>query len=350
MMRSRDMSGTVQLRRSSLFGVFAAVAAAGLLVAPTAARAESEADRATARELAAEGNDALKKKSYETAEDRFRRADALVHAPTLVVDHARALVGLGRLAEAYQRYQLVVSEGAAATAPRGWKQAVKDAEREIQPLAAKIAWLTLNVKTQAEVHVWMDGREVPDSDLGRRRPVDPGSRAVTARAAGFQPKEISITLTAGGETALDIELEPLPPEAPPTPLAAPEAGAAVAAPPAKDRTWVYVAFGVGAAGLVTGATAGVLALGVRKDINAECPDLTCPKARTPEELAHFHDQKSKYTTLGTVSGIGFALGLAGAGAGTALLLMQNKSEKDAAATAQVVPYFGLGELGVSGSF
>jgi hypothetical protein len=329
--------------------VIAALAASGLFVAP-AARAESEADRATARELAAEGNEALKKKSFETAEDRFRRADALVHAPTLVVDHARSLVGLGRLAEAYQRYQLVLSEGAAPSAPRGWKQAVKDAEREVQPLAAKIAWLTLNVKTQADVHVWMDGTEVAAGDLGARRPVDPGSRAVTARAAGFQPKEISVTLTAGGETSLDIELDPLPPEAPPTRLAPLEPTAPVAPPPAKNRTWVYVAFGVGAAGLVTGATAGILALGVRSDIQAECPDLTCPRAKDSDELSHFHDQKSKYQTLGTVSGVGFVLGLAGAGAGTALLLMQNNSGKEPAPTARVVPYLGVGELGVSGSF
>jgi hypothetical protein len=347
MMRPRDMSRKVQLRRTSLFAVLALVAA-GSSFAP-AARAESEADRATARELAAEGNEALKKKSYETAEDRFRRADALVHAPTLVVDHARALVGLGRFAEAYQRYQLVLSEGAAPTAPRGWKQAVKDAEREVQPLAAKIAWLTLTVKTPGEVHVWMDGREVPAADIGTRHPVDPGTRAVTARAAGFQPKEMSVNLTAGGETALEIELEPLPPEPAPAPLASPEVAATVAAPPAKDRTWVYVAFGVGAAGLVTGATAGVLALGVRSDINAECPNMHCSGAKTQDQVTHWQDQKSKYKTLGTISGIGFALGLAGAGAGTALLLMQSK-ETEPATTARLLPYVGLGELGVSGSF
>jgi hypothetical protein len=349
MMRPGEMSRTVHLRRSSFFAVLAALLTAGSLVT-LPARAESEADRATARELAAEGNDALKKKSYETAEDRFRRADALVHAPTLVVDHARALVGLGRLAEAYQRYQLVLKEGASADAPRAWKQAVKDAEREVQPLAAKIAWLTLSVKTPGDVHVWMDGSEVSPEELGSRHAVDPGTRAVTARAPGFLPKEISLTLAAGGETALEIELDPAPPEAPPAPLAPLPAAPPSAAPEAKDRTWVYVAFGVGAAGLVTGATAGVLALGVRKDIESECPDLHCSGARTPEQVSHWQSQKSKYHLLGLVSGVGFGVGLAGAGAGTALLLMQNKSEKAAAAAARIVPYLGLGELGVSGRF
>lgn len=327
--------------------MLAAALALGPLVA-SPVRAESEADRATARELAAEGNAALKKKSYEVAEDRFRRADALVHAPTLVVDHARALVGLERFAEAYQRYQLVLSEGVAANAPRAWKQALKDAEREIQPLTAKIAWLTLSVKTQADVHVWMDGREVPANALGTRQAVDPGTRAITARAAGFLPKEVSVTLTAGGVTELAIELEPVPPEPEPTLAATISAAPVAPPPPAKDRTWVYVAYGAGAAGLITGATAGILALGVRSDINAECPDLHCT-AKNAEQRSHMESQQSKYRTLGTVSGIGFVLGLAGAATGTWLLLKPDKSER-AADQVAVVPYLGASELGVVGSF
>src|ERR1041384_5444151 len=68
----------------------------------------SAQDREQARKLASEGFDALERNDYATAEDRFRRADALVHAPTLVVDHARSLAGLGRLVEAHERYELVL--------------------------------------------------------------------------------------------------------------------------------------------------------------------------------------------------------------------------------------------------
>ena len=72
-------------------------------------RAEpSQADREQARTLAAQGYDALQRKDYAVAEERFRRADKLVHAPTLLVDWARALIGLGRLVEAYERYELVL--------------------------------------------------------------------------------------------------------------------------------------------------------------------------------------------------------------------------------------------------
>ena len=78
----------------------------------------NEADRATARALALDGHDALKKKDYATAADRFSRADSLVHAPTLVVDWARALQGLGRFVEAHEKYELVLREGIPPGSPK----------------------------------------------------------------------------------------------------------------------------------------------------------------------------------------------------------------------------------------
>src|SRR5450432_550214 len=94
-------------RRLGRAFVFATIVAGWLGRGGLALAQESASDRATARSLAGEGYAALKSKDYETAEDRFRRADELVHAPTLVVDHARALVGLGRVGEAYEAYQSV---------------------------------------------------------------------------------------------------------------------------------------------------------------------------------------------------------------------------------------------------
>jgi len=57
--------------------------AAGLLWVGVANAEPSAADRATARSLADEGYTALQDKHYAEAADRFSRADALVHAPTL---------------------------------------------------------------------------------------------------------------------------------------------------------------------------------------------------------------------------------------------------------------------------
>ena len=80
-------------------GIAYACVVAGVVCSPRV-QAQGSADRTTARSLAAEGDAALQARQYDTAEDRCRRADALVHAPTFVVARARALVGLGRLVEA----------------------------------------------------------------------------------------------------------------------------------------------------------------------------------------------------------------------------------------------------------
>ena len=68
------------------------------------------------------------------------------------------------------------------------------------------------------------------------------------------------------------------------------------------RTLTYVAFGVGAAGLVAGGAAGVVWLAARKDLRAECPTSdTCPPSAS--------DTIDRYQLFGYISGAGFAAGL-----------------------------------------
>lgn len=123
------------------------VVALGVALAALAAHAEpahaeaSASDRATARALANEGYSALKKKDYATAEDRFLRADELVHAPTLVLDHGRALLGLGRVGEAYAAFHSVAHEVPPPGSPAVWKHAVNDARAELAKVEPKVAWL-----------------------------------------------------------------------------------------------------------------------------------------------------------------------------------------------------------------
>src|SRR5579862_7412259 len=86
------------------------------------ALAQSDGDRATARDLGRDGQAALDQKDYKTAEDRFRRADKLVHAPTLELGLARALAGEGKVMESQETYNRIVREGLAPGAPEVFKQ------------------------------------------------------------------------------------------------------------------------------------------------------------------------------------------------------------------------------------
>lgn len=327
---------------------FCAVLVACLLAAPAVATAApSELDRSMARSLAAEGYEALVAKRYTTAEDRLRRADALVHAPTIVVDHARALVGLGRLLEARERYQLVIREGVDAKAPPSWRQALADAEKEDAALDARFAWLVVRVDGPSNPNVTIDGVTIPVNALGARRAMDPGLRAVRVTATGYVSADQSVTLREGEERELTFVLKPPPSvdlsegDSPPT------STSPVAQENAKPRWPMWVAFGAGGVGLAVGSVTGALALGAHSDLKGQCPGGRC-EPTSAEEKRRMDGDVSRYRTLGTLSGIGFAVGVAGAATGVVLLLTGKPPA--AAASLPVLPLVGPGTVGVEGRF
>ncbi|HMA91615.1 MAG TPA: hypothetical protein VKP30_02970, partial [Polyangiaceae bacterium] len=283
---------------------------------PSVAHAQSDADRATARNLAAEGHTALRTQDCVTAEDRFRRADALVHAPTLVVEHARALICLGRFVEAQERLGLVMREGVSENAPWVWKKALQDAEKLVDEVKPKVGWLTINVSGPRDPVVLVDGVQVPVVALGVRRATDPGERTISASAQGFVPKEVTVTMPEGGDRAVTIDL-----------VAAPHTETIPAGkqenqrenpllrsnPPKKpSNAMAYVAFGLGGAGLVAGTISGIMSLGKRSDLqekygctrSAGCTRVD--QQTLPEAQATLDD----YRRYGLISGIGFGVGLA----------------------------------------
>src|SRR5437899_40990 len=112
----------------------AGLSLAAFLFAGRVAAAPSDADRATARALALEGFHALDMKDFATAADRFSRADALVHAPTLLLGLARAEVGLGKLVAAGEVYNRLVREPLPPNAPQVFIDAVENGKTELGAL------------------------------------------------------------------------------------------------------------------------------------------------------------------------------------------------------------------------
>ena len=87
--------------RRSIAVVAAAVVLAAAL--PAAAAPPDEATKAAARKIAQEGLSLYDSGNYEEALDRFVRADAMMHAPTMLLMAGRALIKLDRLIEAADR-------------------------------------------------------------------------------------------------------------------------------------------------------------------------------------------------------------------------------------------------------
>ena len=323
----------------------AAACLVAIVAAAPAAFAQADADRATARALGQDGQKALDAKDYKTAEDDFRRADSLVHAPTLMLGLARALAGEGKLVEAQEAYKRIVREGVSPGAPEVFTKAVEDAKREVQDVEPRIGGMTIRVQGPggaaiANVKVVLDDVPVNAASLGVRRAVNPGPHVVRASADGYKAAELKVTVSAGGSADAPLTLDKDDSAAAAPAAVAPAAATPSSAPgqsPPPDQAasssgpyiWPWVAFGVGGIGLGAGVITGVLALGKHSDLATACKGGTCGPAQQ-SELDSYH-------TLGMVSTIGFVVAGVGAAAGVTLLILRPSTQSAPAAGLIVGP-------------
>jgi hypothetical protein len=322
-----------------LAALFLGLLCAVFLARPAWAEA-NEADRATARALALEGHAALQKKDYKTAADRFGRADALVHAPTLVVDWARALQGLGRFVEAHEKYELVLREGVDASSPKSWIRALEDAKKELDALKPRLGWVTVILKEPTEATVTIDEIVVPAAALGVKRAADPGFPEVKATAPGYEPFKQTVTVGPGEEKSVEVTMVKLP-EVAPAP-ASPTNDVYRARPSKGRRIASYVVIGVGGAGLLASGVTGAMALKKRSDLRSECVDGKC-RSSSAKKISTYH-------TYGTTSAAALGVGVLGVGVGLVLLLTEPKPEPSADTALRVRPLLGFGVVGAEGTF
>jgi hypothetical protein len=310
------------------------------LLARVAVADPSAADRATARTLAQEGQQALDAKKFSAAADKFTRADALVHAPTLLLGLARAQLGLGKLVESQESYNRIIREGVAQGAPRSWSKALEDATKEVDGITARLPWVTITVLGPTNPEVVIDSTPVPSAALGVKRPVNPGSHTVRASAEGFQPAEKTMNFAEGQSVSVNLELEQAPADAAPAAAATP---APETPPPSGGgrKTAGFVALGIGGAGLIAGAITGGLAISKHNQLAGQCPGSVCDNT--------LGSSVNSYHTLGTISTVGFIVGGVGVAAGAVLLLTAPK-ESAPATQAHWTPFVGVGSAGVRGTF
>jgi hypothetical protein len=342
----------------------AALVAGWIVPFPSSALAGpvSDVDRATARSLAAEAHDALDRKEYAVAVDRFQRADALVHAPTFLLGIARAQVGLGAWIAAQESYARIVREGVPAGSPPPFFKALEEAKTELDALIPRVPYVTIRLKNSVAAKITIDGVEVPLAALGVKRPVDPGKHVVHVEAEGFTAVDRPIVAVEAHSDALDLELDlelrpasapkrlDPPPATPPPVLAAPVTPPPVVAPPAPEpsppssirRPLGVAAAGVGALGLGVGLVTGILAIGKHSALKDAC---TLPEGRCPPAQ---RDALASYTAMGAVSTIGVVVGAAFAAGGAILILTAPKAAPER--RAWVTPMIGPGWAGAQGAF
>jgi hypothetical protein len=349
-----DTRNPMRLRTLLLPAAFAV--SLGVSIAPQA-HAQSDADRATARALGQEGQAALDKKDYATAEDRFRRADKMFHAPTLLLGLARSLAAEGKYVEAQEAYNRIIREGMPAGGGEAFKRAIDEATKEVDAVTPKVGAVTITVKSAAgaevaDPQVVLDEHPINSASLGVRRAIDPGAHVLRVTAAGYQPAEVKFSTLEGGSIDEPVILQQdlsAPPPAAPVPATTPGATAAAvsstepgAAQPSQARKIApFIAWGVGGAGLVLGVVTGVVAMSKHSTLKDECTDGSCPPGKPQDDLSSYH-------TMGTLSTVGFIVAGVGAAAGVALFVTEPKSTPTTGL--YVVPTVGLGTIGAHGTF
>jgi hypothetical protein len=321
-----------------------------------AAVAQSDAGKvAAARQLGFDGIKDYQAGNYADSSDKLERAYALVQAPTIGLWSARALVKLGRLVLASERYLETTRLPLPDTNRENHKKAKEDAAKEREALLEKIPSLRVDVggAPAKEVELTMDGVPVDSALIGVARPVDPGKHHVVAKwreteqskdvdLAEGAKESVSLTLAAGAAGP--------PPPVPETHAERP-APATSKAPATKDsgaesessNTLAYVALGVGGVGLIAGGITGVMAMGKKKDLDgsAFCRDGKCgPEA---------HSDVDSLNTLRTLSTVGFVVGAVGVGAGVVLLVTGGKKQ-ESRPSARTEIRVGPGYLDVAGRF
>lgn len=337
----------------------------GLLVSSLspAALADEAQERAAARTAADAGADAYERGKYEQSLELFSRAEALFHAPPHLLFMARSFDKLGRLVEAREAYLKLVREKLPPNAPRAFKNAQLEAEKELSDVEARLPYVTLVVQGDPEetAVASMDGRELPRAMIGIPVPIDPGAHVFVARNARAKSAEVRVDVEQGARQTVELALtEALPAETGPAESAPseqrPESTKATPATRTSStgsgqRTAGFVTLGAGALAAGVGTAFMVSSLGTRSDADAEYTACDSrPTGCTDDERAAIGSIDADADRTRNFAIVGFAVGGAAIVTGLVLVLTADSGDEHAASATTLRLVASPTWLGAAGTF
>lgn len=343
--QSARMFGPFSIKRATRAQFAGVVCVSVSLVSVVHAQtAEDPSVVAAARALAVEGVKLAQDQRCPEAIDKLERAEQLHHSAIVLAQLGECYIAGGRLVEGAEAMRSVLREGLPDEPSDALKRAHTNARELLDTTKPKIAMLTITVEvvgsTQAEVR--LDGQPLPAALIGAPRPTDPGEHHIEARATGRLSAERRIILAPGQTATLALPLIVDPAGATTSKSVAAgnqrnEANGSRAAsgsegtgasratrPP--NHVPAFIAWGVAAAGLATGAAFGFVALDQTSKLDDACPANRCP----PNESDHLDSAKRN----GMISTLAFGVGAGAAVLGGVLyFLAGNKVESQPRAAA-----------------
>lgn len=306
----------------------------GCVSAPSAIWAQTDdASRSAARDLATAGVEAFQKEQFGDASAKLDKAYRVLKVPSIGLWSARALVKVGQLVKASERYREVLRLGLGEGDAAVQKQAQAEAQTELDALTPRIPRIVIKLAgaTPDDTTLQVDGTPMSSALVGEMRPVDPGKHMVRG-ARGAETAEAEVTLNEGETRDAVLHFEgkanaPAP-VAVPAPVAAPPPASA---PPQAEsssggsKTLAIVALGVGVVGVGVGTVFGLRAKSKLDDANdAGCSGDTCPNRGAL-------DANDAAANAGTISTVAFIVGGVGLAAGATLWLTAGSPSRKTAA-------------------
>jgi hypothetical protein len=318
-----------------------------LVGVPVAAEPSAQ-DRERARSLMDLGDKNAAAGDLEGALKAYQAADGIMRVPTTGLEVGRTQEKLGRLIEARDAFIAVTRFPAQTGEPAAFTKARDTAKRLSSELGPRIPSLVLRLSgppAGTEVEVSLDDKRLSAELVGLPISVNPGRHRLVARANGFQPAERELNVVEAETKEVALTLSPA--EAAGTPGATLPAATTAAAEekPGPSRTLMWVGFGVGAAGVATGAVTGVLSLSKTNQAKKLCDGSHCP--------SEAQGDIDSATTLANVANVAFAVGVVGLGVGVWQLLTTGGSSSETSTASRAFhaePLIGLGSVGIAGSF
>lgn len=335
------------------------------------AMAQTDLERATARDAAQTGREAYDAGQYDKAIDSLSRAEQLVHAPTHLLYLARAQAKLGKLVAAHETYLKITRETLPPKAPKAFVDAQTAAAQEQPAVDARLPAVTVRVVGvgAGSASIEMDGAALPSAMIGIPLPADPGQHVFKASAPGAVSDPVTVTVAESAKQNVTLSLHASAAGAPGASAAAitpTSSGVTLGTePPASDnahgasgaRVVSYVSFGVGAVGLGLGTFFLLKSGSTRSDANKlfDSCNASSLLGKCAKDSADAISVQSKDHDADSQRNLGVAslvVGGVGVAAGITLLILDShhRSTEAQAETPRIVPVIGLGSLGAVGTF
>lgn len=330
---------TLRSRVSILF------VAAGLLLAPVARADEpTAADAETALTLYKDGKALREKGDVQGALEKLKAAYALVETPITALELGKTYVQMGKLVEAREvllavsRIPVRKNESAKAAEARTEAEALA---AQVKPRLASLTVRVKNVPPGSTQKVTVDGVVVPPDAVSVPRILNPGAHVVVLDVNG-KTTQSDVSLIDGEARELEIVPADGGGAAPIGGLPPPNDSGPVGPPPSSSgglSPLVPVGFTVAGVGLVVGTVTGLMTLSTASTVKDTCrPDGRCPPGAQSD--------LDSASTTGTISTIGFIVGIAGAAVGVAGIFMSEPSTDAPRTGLRIVPTID----GVAGTF